>query len=76
LLYAAALLPVSLVPTLVGLTRSLYFVSALLLGIWYVLNALRAARAPSMPAARRLFLVSIAYLPGLLGSLALDKALQ
>jgi len=76
LLYAAALLPVSLVPTLVGLTRSVYFVSALLFGTWYALTALRAARAPSMTAARRLFLVSIAYLPGLLGSLALDKALQ
>jgi protoheme IX farnesyltransferase len=75
LLYAAALLPVSLAPTLVGLAGPVYFGSALLLGVWYALAALAAARSPSTPAARRLFLVSIAYLPGLLGLLALDKAL-
>jgi protoheme IX farnesyltransferase len=76
LLYAAALLPVSLVPTLVGLSGALYFVSAVLLGAWYALAALAAARARTAAAARRLFLVSIAYLPGLLGILALDKALR
>jgi protoheme IX farnesyltransferase len=76
LLYAAALLPVSLVPTLVGLAGAVYFLSALLFGVWYVFAALAAARARSIPAARRLFLVSIAYLPGLLGLLALDKALR
>jgi protoheme IX farnesyltransferase len=75
LLYAAALLPVSLVPTLVGLAGTVYFVSALLLGSWYAVAALAAVRARSTHAARRLFLVSIAYLPGLLGLLALDKAL-
>jgi heme o synthase len=76
LLYAAALLPVSLVPTLVGLSGAVYFLSAVLLGVWYALTALAAARSPTVPAARRLFLVSIAYLPGLLGILALDKALR
>jgi protoheme IX farnesyltransferase len=76
LLYAAALLPVSLVPTLVGLAGAVYFVSALLFGVWHVFAALTAARARSILAARRLFLVSIAYLPGLLGFLALDKALR
>ena len=76
LLYATALLPVSLVPTLVGLSRGVYFGSALLLGVWYALAALRAARAPTRLTARRLFLVSITYLPGLLGALALDKALR
>jgi protoheme IX farnesyltransferase len=76
LLYAAALLPVSLVPTLVGLAGTVYFLSALLFGVWYVFAALGAARARSIPAARRLFLASIAYLPGLLGFLALDKVLR
>jgi heme o synthase len=75
LLYAAALLPVSLVPTLVGLSGAVYFLSAVLLGVWYALTALAAARSRTVPAARRLFLVSIAYLPGLLGALALDKVL-
>lgn len=75
LLYAVALLPVSLVPTLVGLVGALYFAGALALGIWYAAVALVAARRRSVAAARRLFFVSIAYLPGLLGLLALDKAL-
>jgi protoheme IX farnesyltransferase len=76
LLYAAALLPVSLMPTILGLAGPVYFVSALLLGMWYAFTALAGMRARSTPAARRLFLVSIAYLPGLLGLLALDKALR
>jgi protoheme IX farnesyltransferase len=76
LLYAAALLPVSLVPTIVGLVGVLYFVSALLLGFWYTTTAYVAVRQRTARAARRLFLVSIAYLPGLLGLLAVDKVLQ
>lgn len=75
LLYAAALVPVSLVPTLVGLAGPLYFGGALALGLWFAVTAGLAVRRRSTPAARRLFLVSIAYLPGLLGLLALDKAL-
>jgi heme o synthase len=76
LLYAAALVPVSLVPTLVGLAGPLYFGGALALGLWFAVTAALAVRRRSTSAARRLFLVSIAYLPGLLGLLALDKALR
>jgi protoheme IX farnesyltransferase len=75
LLYAAALLPVSLLPTVLGTAGGVYFAGAVLLGIWFVGAALAAARARSAAAARRLFLVSIAYLPALLGLLALDKVL-
>jgi protoheme IX farnesyltransferase len=75
LLYASALLPVSLVPSLVGLAGPMYFAAALLLGAWYAGVSLGAALRRTAPAARRLFLVSIAYLPALLGLLALDKAL-
>jgi protoheme IX farnesyltransferase len=73
LLYAAALVPVSLVPTVVGLTGPLYFAGALALGVWFAVTAGLAARRRSHAAARRLFLVSITYLPGLLALLALDK---
>jgi protoheme IX farnesyltransferase len=76
LLYAAALVPVSLLPTVVGLSGPLYFLGALILGGWFVATAAVAVRRRTMPAARRLFLVSIAYLPGLLGLLSLDKALR
>jgi heme O synthase-like polyprenyltransferase len=44
--------------------------------MWYAFTALAGMRARSTAAARRLFLVSIAYLPGLLGLLALDSALR
>jgi protoheme IX farnesyltransferase len=75
LLYAAALVPVSLIPTVVGLAGSLYFGGALALGCWFAATAAVAVRRRTTPAARRLFLVSIAYLPGLLGLLVLDKVL-
>jgi protoheme IX farnesyltransferase len=72
-LYAAALIPMSLVPTLLGLTGPVYFVGAVLLGVWYSGTSLWAGYRRSTTAARRLFLVSIAYLPAILGLLALDK---
>lgn len=75
LLYAAALVPVSLIPTVVGLAGPLYFGGALTLGCWFTATAAVAVRRRTTPAARRLFLVSIAYLPGLLGLLAFDKVL-
>lgn len=75
LLYAAALLPTSLLPSVFGIAGGLYFAGALLLGLWFVGMAVLAARHRNAAAARRLFLVSIAYLPALLGVLALDKAL-
>jgi protoheme IX farnesyltransferase len=75
LLYATALLPVSFLPTLAGIAGPLYLTGAVCLGLWYAGTALAAARHRTVPAARRLFLVSIAYLPTLLGVLALEKAL-
>ncbi len=75
LLYATALLPASLVPAVLGMAGGLYVLGAGLLGLWYAGAGLAAARVRSTAAARRLFLVSIAYLPAVLGLLALDKAL-
>jgi protoheme IX farnesyltransferase len=62
-LYAAALLPVSLVPTAIGLSGTPYLAIAAGLGIALLWLAVRFARARSDEAARRLFLASIAYLP-------------
>jgi protoheme IX farnesyltransferase len=72
-LYAAALLPVSLLPTLVGIAGPVYFAGAVLAGAWFLGAALTAARRPTVRAARRLFVISIIYLPAALGLLALDK---
>ena len=66
-LYAAALLPVSLIPALVGIAGPVYFVGALLLGTWLVWASVRAVLTADVDrAARQLFLASVIYLPLLL----------
>lgn len=62
-LYAAALLPMSLAPTLVGMTTSAYFIGALILTLLFVGLAIRFAMTRSVADARRLFFGSITYLP-------------
>lgn len=61
--YAAALLPVSLVPSLIGLTGSAYFALALVLGTLLLTLSIRFAWFRSIASARALFLGSIVYLP-------------
>ncbi len=65
-LYAAALLPVSLLPAMLGMSGPAYFVGALLLsGVFLGVNA-AAARSSTALNARRAFQMSLAYLPALL----------
>jgi protoheme IX farnesyltransferase len=73
LLYALALLPVSLVPTLVGLTGAVYFVGAVLLGVVYSGVGVALAWRVTAPRAWRVFAVSVVYLPALLALLVIDK---
>jgi protoheme IX farnesyltransferase len=73
LLNCLALLPVALVPTLVGMAGTLYFVTALLLGLCFLWSAIGLARTRSLGDARRLLLVSLVYLPVVLGTMALDR---
>ena len=61
--YAAALLPVSLAPTLVGMTGTTYFYGAVALTLLFLGLTLQFARTRSIPDARRLFFGSIIYLP-------------
>lgn len=61
--YAAALLPMSLTPTLAGLTTTTYFAGALVLTLLFIALATRFAMTRSMQDARRLFFGSITYLP-------------
>ena len=61
--YCAALLPVSLAPTLVGMASTAYFVGALVLGVMFMAVTLKFARTRALPDARRLFFSSIIYLP-------------
>ena len=62
-LYAAALVPLSLAPSLMGLAGGIYFTGALLLGLAFLWITLQFARTRSVSDARRLFFGSITYLP-------------
>lgn len=68
-----ALLAVSLLPTLIGLTGGLYFTGALALGVVFVILGGLQALAPSTVSARRVLYASLLYLPALLALLAFDK---
>ena len=62
-MYAAALVPVSLVPTVAGMAGTVYFASALALSMTLLVLAVRFATVRSDAAARALFFGSITYLP-------------
>ena len=62
-LYAAGLIPVSFLPTAVGLASAYYLVGAIVLGVILLVLALEFANTRGLPAARRLFLGTILYLP-------------
>lgn len=74
-LYALALFPVSLAPTLLGLSGTTYFVGALLLSGSLVAVSLSAARVRSPRSAGRLFAASNLYLPVLLLLMVLNRTL-
>jgi protoheme IX farnesyltransferase len=63
LVYAAALLPMSLTPTLIGMATTTYFVGALILTLLFLGLAIRFAITRHRTDARRLFFGSITYLP-------------
>src|SRR5690606_27117057 len=60
--YSAALVPVSLLPTVVGLTGRVYFAGALVLSLALLLLAVRFAREHSTVRVRQLFFASLGYL--------------
>jgi protoheme IX farnesyltransferase len=61
--YAAVLLPVSLLPVLLGMTGKIYFVAAMILGLMYLCAGITAARAKTIISARKLLKTSVLYLP-------------
>ena len=73
ILYSLTLLPISLLPTIMGMAGPVYFVGAAVLGIWFFGTAMITARRRSCAVAQRLFVTSIAYLPVLLFLLVMDR---
>jgi protoheme IX farnesyltransferase len=74
LLYAVALVPVSLLPSLLGVTHVAYFAGALLLGVAYAGTSLLMIGDPNRRA-WWVFVASIVYLPALLTIAVLDKVI-
>ena len=71
--HTLGLLPFSLCPFVFHLVGPVYLAGALLLGAAYLWFAIQFSRQLSLTAARRLFFMSITYLPLLLGLMVLDK---
>ena len=68
-----ALLPVALLPTLVGMAGTIYFAVALLSSAGLLWTAIALRRSGSLADARRLMMASLLYLPLLLAVMAIDK---
>ena len=80
-LYAVALIPVTLAPTLMGMAGRTYFAGALLLGsglLWFSLRMWTMKLAPvepdSKPRARHLLQATVLYLPLLFALMMLNRA--
>ncbi|MCZ6691739.1 MAG: heme o synthase [Planctomycetota bacterium] len=71
--WSLALLPVSLLPTVVGITGPLYFVGAFLLGVGLLILGVRAARRITTASARSVFLASVIYIPALFLLMVIDR---
>ena len=73
LLWTAVLLPVSLLPSLVGTAGFAYAFGAFAMTLLFLASSLRFARDISDGRARSLFLASIGWLPAILVLLVLDR---
>jgi protoheme IX farnesyltransferase len=71
--FIALLIPVSVTPTWIGLAEFSYVTGAVLLGIGFLMLAIRFAIARTVTSARWLFIGSIIYLPLLFGLLMLTQ---
>jgi heme o synthase len=71
--HTAALLVVSLLPTLLGFAGTVYFFAAFVLGIVFLANGITLAINSTFLGARRLLYASLIYLPVLLLIMALDR---
>jgi protoheme IX farnesyltransferase len=71
--HCLALIAVSLLPTLTGLTGSVYFITAMVLGAMFLNYGIGMALHQSAQSARKLLFASLAYLPLLLVVMALDS---
>lgn len=71
--YTIALVPVSLLPTLLKFSGWTYFAGALILGVWFLYFSIITAKKMTRERSRDLLRVSVLYLPLLLGLMVLNR---
>ena len=72
-LYGMALIPVSLIPGILGMSGRIYLVGALLLGLWFLYSGVRVALERSLARARGVLITSVLYLPLIYGLMLIDR---
>jgi protoheme IX farnesyltransferase len=72
-IWSLLLVPVSLIPAMLGTTGAVYFYGAFLLGILFLGTSIHVALVHSRQGARRLLLASVLYLPVLFGLMVFNK---
>ena len=71
--FTIMLIPVSLLPALMGISGRAYLVAAIVLGLLFLVTSVRAALSKSNQHARQLLLASVLYLPLLFGVMVLNR---
>lgn len=69
-----ALLPLGLVPSLLGVAGGWYFLTALVCGLLFLVFAVALVANPTRSRARQLFFASLIYLPVVLLAMPIDRA--
>jgi protoheme IX farnesyltransferase len=72
LIYAGLLIPISLMPSWLGMAGALYLVGALALGLMFLYSGVRVAFDRTRPRARQVLLASVLYLPVLYVLMVVD----
>ena len=72
-LYTLMLIPVSLLPTVLGISGRFYFFGAIVLGLVFLYSSIRAAFSMSRQQAKQLLLASVLYLPLLFILMVVNK---
>jgi heme o synthase len=71
--FTIMLIPVSLLPAVMGITGRVYLIAAIVLGLLFLVTSVRAALSKSNQHARHLLLASVLYLPLLFGVMVLNR---
>jgi protoheme IX farnesyltransferase len=72
-LYGLALIPVSLAPSLLGMSGRIYLAGALVLGLWFLYSGVRVAVDRTVLRARHVLVASVLYLPLIYGLMLIDR---